>query len=188
MKNSGLFSMMMALSLIGATILPGVDAFARQSSSAAESAPSSSRDAATASPSSDPNADDRKQNPTRSGVTKNHARNGLLTTRKNSPLPASKRKRAKAAVSNAAPNAAVANDPMRMPGENSLSHRNGITPSVSTSVTRRQSPTPARAIAVNAQQTKSSRDPGAHMAVSGGPANSTHGTAAISGTNMKRKP
>ncbi len=43
-------------------------------------------------------------------------------------------------------------------------------------------------VALNGQQFKNSRDPGAHMATSGGPANSTRGTAGIKGSDMKRKP
>ena len=43
-------------------------------------------------------------------------------------------------------------------------------------------------VALNGQQFKNSRDPGAHMATSGGPANSTRGTAVINGSDMKRKP
>jgi hypothetical protein len=42
--------------------------------------------------------------------------------------------------------------------------------------------------AINGQQFKSPRDPGARLASSGGPLTATRGTAAINGTNMKRKP
>jgi hypothetical protein len=43
-------------------------------------------------------------------------------------------------------------------------------------------------VALNAQQFKNSRDPGARMLSAGGPATSTRGTAAINGSDMKRKP
>jgi hypothetical protein len=43
-------------------------------------------------------------------------------------------------------------------------------------------------VALNGQQFKNSRDPGARMATSGGPANSTRGTAVINGSDIKRKP
>jgi hypothetical protein len=43
-------------------------------------------------------------------------------------------------------------------------------------------------VALNGQQFKNARDPGARMATSGGPANSTRGTAAINGSDIKRKP
>ena len=43
-------------------------------------------------------------------------------------------------------------------------------------------------VALNGQQFKNARDPGARMATSGGPANSTRGTTAINGTDVKRKP
>ena len=56
--------------------------------------------------------------------------------------------------------------------------------------TVRHSSLPVRpsTIALNGQQFKNSRDPGAHMASSGGPANSKRGTAVINGTDIKRKP
>jgi hypothetical protein len=51
------------------------------------------------------------------------------------------------------------------------------------------SPTvPSSAVSVDGQQFKNSRDPGARLAVSGGPPASARGTAAINGTTMKRKP
>jgi hypothetical protein len=43
-------------------------------------------------------------------------------------------------------------------------------------------------VAVNGQQFKNSRDPGAHLTSSGGPLTSPRGTASISGTNIKHKP
>ncbi|MFY9948169.1 MAG: hypothetical protein WAK27_05700 [Candidatus Sulfotelmatobacter sp.] len=47
---------------------------------------------------------------------------------------------------------------------------------------------PSSAVSVNGQQFKNSRDPGGHLAISGGPITSARGTAAINGTNMKHKP
>ena len=43
-------------------------------------------------------------------------------------------------------------------------------------------------VALNGRQFTNARDPGARMATSGGPANSTRGTAVINGSDMKRKP
>jgi hypothetical protein len=43
-------------------------------------------------------------------------------------------------------------------------------------------------VALNGQQFKNARNPGARMASSGGSANSTRGTAVINGSDMKRKP
>ncbi len=54
-------------------------------------------------------------------------------------------------------------------------------------VSRRPSAPPS-AVPLNGQQFKNSRDPGARLAVSGGPPTSPRGTAAINGTNMKHKP
>lgn len=42
--------------------------------------------------------------------------------------------------------------------------------------------------ALSGQEFKNARNPSASLAISGGPANSTRNTAAINGTNMKRKP
>jgi hypothetical protein len=47
---------------------------------------------------------------------------------------------------------------------------------------------PVPSFAVSGQQFRNSRNPGAHLVVSGGPANSTRGTAAINGSNIKPKP
>jgi hypothetical protein len=47
---------------------------------------------------------------------------------------------------------------------------------------------PPPTMALNGQQFKNSRDPGAHMATSGGSANSARGTAVINGSDIKRKP
>jgi len=49
-------------------------------------------------------------------------------------------------------------------------------------------PVPPPTAALNGQQFKNSRDPGARMASSGGSANSTRGTAVINGSDIKRKP
>jgi hypothetical protein len=46
---------------------------------------------------------------------------------------------------------------------------------------------PSPAVSVSGQQFKNSRDPGAHLAISGGTMTAARGTAAINGTNMKRK-
>jgi len=55
-------------------------------------------------------------------------------------------------------------------------------------VSHRNLSAPSSAVSLNGQQFKNSRDPGARLAVSGGPLTSSRGTAAINGTNMKRKP
>jgi hypothetical protein len=47
---------------------------------------------------------------------------------------------------------------------------------------------PSASVAINGQQFKNFRDPGARLARSGGPLTAARGTAAINGTNMKRKP
>jgi hypothetical protein len=55
-------------------------------------------------------------------------------------------------------------------------------------VGRRGAPTQSATVALNGQRFINSRAPGARLAVSGGPQNSTHGTVAINGSNVKRKP
>jgi hypothetical protein len=49
-------------------------------------------------------------------------------------------------------------------------------------------PLPPSTVALNGQQFKNSRDPGARMASTGGSANSARGTGAINGSDIKRKP
>jgi hypothetical protein len=55
-------------------------------------------------------------------------------------------------------------------------------------VSHRNLSAPSSAVSLNGQQFKNSRDPGAHLAISGGPLTSVRGAAAINGTNMRRKP
>jgi hypothetical protein len=55
-------------------------------------------------------------------------------------------------------------------------------------VSHRSAPVPAATVAVSGQQFRNPRDPGARLAISGGPLAAARGTAAINGTNMKRKP
>jgi len=55
-------------------------------------------------------------------------------------------------------------------------------------VSHRTAPAPTATVAVNGQQFKNSRDPGARLTSSEGPLTAARGTAAINGTNMKRKP
>lgn len=61
-------------------------------------------------------------------------------------------------------------------------------PVQSQAVSHRSLSAPSSAVSVNGQQFRNSRDPGAHLAISGGPLTVARGTAAINGTNMKRKP
>jgi len=55
-------------------------------------------------------------------------------------------------------------------------------------VRHRSLPAPSSAVSVNGQQFKNARDPGAHLAITGGPLTAARGTAAINGTNMKHRP
>jgi hypothetical protein len=55
-------------------------------------------------------------------------------------------------------------------------------------VSRRSQSVLPSAVSVNGQQRKNSRSPGARLTASGGPATIARGTAAINGTDMKRKP
>jgi hypothetical protein len=61
-------------------------------------------------------------------------------------------------------------------------------PVQSQAVSHRSLSAPSSAVSVNGQQFRNSHDPGAHLAISGGPLTAARGTAAINGTNMKRKP
>ena len=55
-------------------------------------------------------------------------------------------------------------------------------------VIHRSRSVPPSGISVNGQQFRNSRDPGARLTASGGPATIARGTAAINGTDLKRKP
>jgi hypothetical protein len=77
--------------------------------------------------------------------------------------------------------------------ENSMgsSHRMGSTTSngiSSKTINHHSAPIPLPTSALNGQQFKSPRDPGARLASSGGPLTAARGTAVINGTNMKHKP
>jgi hypothetical protein len=77
------------------------------------------------------------------------------------------------------------------PADNLALHQNGS--STSTGILHktanpRSVPVPLTADSVNGQQFKNVREPGARMASSGGSASSSRGTAAINGSDMKRKP
>jgi hypothetical protein len=90
---------------------------------------------------------------------------------------------------------------VKMPADESLqagtplnvvdSHQTSSNPStgiLSKTVTHSSTAVPARNVVLNGQQIKNSREPGARLASSGGPANATRGTAAINGSDLKRKP
>jgi hypothetical protein len=59
---------------------------------------------------------------------------------------------------------------------------------LSTSNRKISTPSASANAAVNGQQFRPPRDPGARLAAVGGPLTASRGTAAINGTNMKRKP
>lgn len=52
----------------------------------------------------------------------------------------------------------------------------------------RSPPVPPAAVSVNGQHFRNSRNPGARLAVSGGPLTATSGMGAINGSDIKRKP
>lgn len=62
------------------------------------------------------------------------------------------------------------------------------TPISANAASHHSPPVPPPAVSVNGQHFRNSRDPGARLAVSGGPLTAARGTAAINGTNMRRKP
>ncbi|MGC2711495.1 MAG: hypothetical protein WA252_20350 [Candidatus Sulfotelmatobacter sp.] len=72
-------------------------------------------------------------------------------------------------------------------GPREISSKTAV-PVPSQAVSHRSLSTPSSAVSVNGQQFKNSREPGAHLAISGGPLTAARGTAAINGTNMKRRP
>jgi hypothetical protein len=58
----------------------------------------------------------------------------------------------------------------------------------STGNRKASTPSPSPSVAVNGQQFRNPHDPGARLASTGGPLTASRGTAAINGTNIKRKP
>jgi len=62
------------------------------------------------------------------------------------------------------------------------------TDSPSKTVNRRSVPVSGSSVALNGNHFKNNRDPGARLAISGGPLTGTKGTAVINGTNMKHNP
>ncbi|MGB7131710.1 MAG: hypothetical protein WBD59_12920, partial [Candidatus Sulfotelmatobacter sp.] len=72
-------------------------------------------------------------------------------------------------------------------GPREISSKTAV-PVPSQAVSHRSLSTPSSAVSVNGQQFKNSREPGAHLAISGGPLTAARGTAAINGTNTKRRP
>ena len=87
----------------------------------------------------------------------------------------------------AATNGPRRDTPATLTGPQQTSSETAV-PVLNQAVSHRSLPVPSSAVSVNGQQFKNSRDPGAHLAVTGGPLTSSGGTAAINGTNMKRKP
>jgi hypothetical protein len=86
-----------------------------------------------------------------------------------------------------ATNGARIDTPATVTGPQATSLKTAI-PVPNQAIGHRSLSAPSSAVSVNGQQFKNSRDPGAHLAISGGPLTAARGTAAINGTNMKRKP
>lgn len=98
------------------------------------------------------------------------------------PVPSPRLRPAKMPTKNSsrpdAPGRVAVPEPTRSKAATSLPNR---------SASRRPSELPS-AVSVNGQQFKNRRDPGSRLGVSGGPPSTPRGTAAIDGTNMKRRP
>jgi hypothetical protein len=99
------------------------------------------------------------------------------------PVQAHKARPARTATTNGArteaPGSLTGLEPMGSKADTKISNK---------AVSRRSPSIPSSAVSVNGQQFRNSRDPGAHLAASGGPATTARGTAALNGTDVKRKP
>jgi hypothetical protein len=132
-----------------------------------------------------------QKNPTGEGLDKNEK--GFAASREGrpkrraitshaKPTPSRQQRSARTSAANNLPTEAPYNIPDFHPSS----------PAVSSSLpgkTVRHSnpPVPPSTVALNGQQFKNSREPGARTATSGGPANSTRGTSVINGSDIKRK-
>jgi len=180
------------LMIIAAALLRGTG-FARQSNSAPQPTPSQSRETSARDSSAG-------QKDGQAGSEKNQTGAGDSAVGKNNPGRESRhvsRRRPKQA--NAAPShqvhsarTPVAGSPRTAMFESGMGfHPMGSTTSSggpNKTVNHRNAAVPPATGGLNGQQFKSSRDPGARLASSGGPRTATGGAAVINGTGMKRKP
>jgi hypothetical protein len=186
MKTVRLFFVMM----IAIVLLPGTG-LARQANDSTQQAPSQSGDRSNSVYQRDVQVRDENDQ-TRSGeidqISKRLASSTKTTTKRRSntihsqPAVSHPRRLNKTP----APNGPRIDTPRTITGPQETGLKTAVP--VQKQVVSHRLPAPSSAVSVNGQQFKNSRDPGAHLAVSGGPLTSSRGTAAINGTNMKRKP
>ena len=180
------------LTIIGAVLLQG-KSLARRSNSAPQQSPSQSRETSDSSGGQKNGQIRSEKNETGAGdsdVGQNRPERGtrLVTQRRPSQSHA---KPAPSYQLHSAKTPAAGSLRPETPENGMGVHLTGSTTSSGVpnkAVSHRTVSAPPATVAVNGQQFKNSRDPGARLASSGGPLTAARGTAAINGTNMKRKP
>lgn len=173
--------------IVGTGLLQGTG-FAQQSNSASQQTPSQSRET-FASDSSDGQKDGQIR---RAGIPhgERSAERGTRHVRQRRPKQ-SHPKPAPSHQLHSDKTRAASNPRTEMPENGKGFQQRGSTASTGIPnrvVNHRSVPVPAPTVAINGQQFRNSRDPGARMATSGGPTSSTRATGAINGSAIKRKP
>jgi Sperm antigen HE2 len=189
MKTARFFVVMMS----AAVLLPGTS-LARQADHSSRQAPSQSGDKSGSDYQRDVEVRD-ENGQTRSGeadqVSKRSANLAKTTTKRPSSTihsePAVSHPRRLNKTGGPAMSGARVDTPGIVTGPQRTNLKTAV-PIRNQAVSHRSLSAPSSAVAVNGQQFKNSHDPGAHLTISGGPLTALKGTAAINGTNMKRRP
>jgi len=177
------------LMIVGAGLLQGTSV-ASQSNSATQQMPSQKTGQSTSDHTNGEVRGEKEQTPSAQADEDTRPPTGASRT-------AQHRSRASSSKPTSAHPAAPAKTPTtnhhrsEVPGSVATQQQTGLKAVAAVSskaASHRSVPVPPATVAVNGQPLKSSRDPGARLASSGGPLTATRGTAAINGTNMKRKP
>ena len=174
------FLFLMLMMMIGAGLLQG-ESLALQSNSASQQTPSQSREQSDSHQQKNGEARGEKEQPPPAQAGEGPPPAGALKTGKRRP-------RTNYSKPVSSHQLRPANTPTGGITRLQQTASNAVTTVPSKAVNRHSVPAPPPAASINGQQFKSSHDPGAHLASSGGPLTATKGTAAINGTNMKRKP
>jgi hypothetical protein len=177
--------------MIATVLLPGTS-IAHQADHPSQRAPSQSGDKSDSDYRRDVEARDENEQ-TRWGEANQNSKGSAYVTKTTTKLRSSTSKFQRAVnhprrlSKTPATNGARIDTPATVTGPQETSLKIAV-PVPNHAVSHRSLSAPSSAVSVNGQQFKNSRDPGAHLAVSGGPLTAARGTAAINGTNMKRRP
>lgn len=176
---------------VATVLLPGTS-LARQADHPSQRAPSQSADKSNSDYQRDVEVRDENEQ-ARSGEANQNSKGSAYLT-KTTTKPRSSTSKFQRAVNhprrlNKTPgtNGAQIDTPATVTGPEGTSLKIAV-PVPNQAVSHRSLSAPSSTVSINGQQFKNSRDPRAHLAISGGPLTAARGTAAINGTNMRRKP